>query len=164
MIEQIKTLKVRRFIAYFLDGIILSGLSSVYISIGLKLGILKFYAMPNVIVPLIVQFIGIMVSIAYYTLCWHSAKRGSTLGQFLCKLKIKKPATIKQCVKRVLLMNIAAVYFWFSASYVFIRKLEGDTQVYCVAIVVLSTILMQLIYAFNIDRVEKITAIEVVAK
>ena len=164
MIEQLKTLKVRRFIAYFLDNIILSGLASIYISIGVKIGMLKFYLLPDVIVPLIVQFLGVAVSIFYFAFCWCSTKRASTLGQFLCKLKIKKSATIKQCIKRVLFMNIKAIYFWVTMSYIFIRKLEGEIQVHSIAVSVISTIVIQMIYAFNIDRVDKITAIEVVMK
>ena len=163
MIEQLKLIKVRRFIAYFLDYIILSIFSSIYIFIGVKIGTLKYHIIPSAIIPLLNLFIGIMVSIAYYLLFWSKLKLHSTPGQLICKLKIKVAPTIKQCIKRVLFMNAATMYFWVAATYVISSgRIQEDMQPYCMLIILLSTLAIQIIYAYFINGVDKVTGIKVV--
>ena len=107
---------------------------------------------------------GIALSFGYYIFFWNKSKLEGTLGQLAFRLKIIKPVTVKQCIKRLAFMHISTAYCWLAISYMSIRQIAGDMQYNFLAIIMLSAIAMQLIYAFYIDRVDEITGIKVVEK
>lgn len=159
-----KTLtKSRRFAAYSLDSIIIWTISQIIIVILLPSEILK----SNALTPLIALALnlgGIALSFGYYIFFWSKSQLEGTLGQLAFRLKIIKPVTVRQCIKRLALMHIPAAYCWLAISYMSIRQIAEAMQYNFLAITMLSAIAMQLIYAFYIDRVDEITGIKVVEK
>jgi hypothetical protein len=159
-----KTLtKSRRFAAYSLDSLIIWTISQIIIVILLPSEILK----SNALTPLIALALnlgGIALSFGYYIFFWSKSQIEGTLGQLTFRLKIIKPVTVKQCIKRLAFMHISAAYCWLAISYMSIRQIAGDMQYNFLAITMLSAIAMQLIYVFYIDRVDEITGIKVVEK
>jgi len=159
-----KTLtKSRRFAAYSFDSLIIWTISQIIIVILLPSEILK----SNALTPLIALALnlgGIALSFGYYIFFWNKSQLEGTLGQLAFRLKIIKPVTVRQCIKRLAFMHISTAYFWLAINYMYIRKIAGDMQYNFLAITMLSTIAMQLIYAFYINRVDEITGIKVVEK
>lgn len=163
IINSLKSINARRFIAYILDCITLSILSQFMIYFVFWLGVTEFKN-SNYFLVFFLDLSSIALNFIYYILFWNKLKLGSTIGQLICRLKIKKSATIRQCIKRLVFMKIAAIYSCLALNYIFIRKIEGDLASTLMGITLLSASVMQSIYAIFINKVDKITDIEVINK
>lgn len=155
--------KSKRFAAYFFDNLIIWTISQIIIVILLPSEILK----SNALTPLIALAFnlgGILFNFGYYIYFWNKSQLAGTLGQLAFGLKIKKPVTVRQCIKRLVFMHISTVYCCLAINYMSIRKIAEDMQYNFLAITMLSAIVMQLIYAFYIERVDEITGIKVIEK
>lgn len=161
IINSLKSINARRFIAYILDCITLSILSQFMIYFVFWLGVTEFKN-SNYFLVFFLDLSSIALNFIYYILFWNKLKLGSTLGQLICKLKIRKSATIQQCIKRLFFMKIAAIYFWLALNYLFIKKIEGNLASILIGVTLLFAIAMQSIYAIFIHKIEKITGIEVI--
>ena len=82
---KLKSITIRRFIAYFLDSAIIGILFQVILLSGI-LSINHSNGSDSKIGFSIVYFIGILLSFGYYILFWTSSAK-STAGQFICKLQ-----------------------------------------------------------------------------
>ena len=148
----------RRAVAYLIDSAVITVLFQAIIISGIlpikpesKIGFSILY------------FIGILLSCGYYVLFWTSSSK-NTVGQFLCKLQIKHKVTPKGCVKRLVYLHLASFFYLGAVSYMNLRGLTGEIANSYMLITAITVITLHVIYAFNIDRVDKITAIEVVMK
>ena len=162
MIEQLLPIKVRRLIGFIIDYIVISILSYPAVYSVFKSGLLKYDALPRDIIPLLNQTVTLAVGIIYYLLFWCVLKSCRTPGQLICLLRIEKPAKINQCLKRVLLMNIATIYFWITSTVIVSLYGESENISTYMSVIIFSTAAIQFVYAYFINGVEKITGIKVV--
>lgn len=163
MIEQLLPIKVRRLIGFIIDYIVISILSYPAVYSVFKSGLLKYDALPRDIIPLLNQTVTLAVGIIYYLLFWCVLKSCRTPGQLICLLRIEKPAKINQCLKRVLLMNMATIYFWIASTVIgSVHILSGNIKPYSMFVIMLSAIAIQSVYAYFINGVDKVTGIKVV--
>ena len=154
----------RRFAAYFLDGVIVLVLAEFLISTLLPKNVTESAIIDNPFVSFLLSIMAIILKFGYYIYFWNKSRLGRTLGQIVFQLKVKHTVTLQQCIKRLLLMNISAIYLCIAMHYMYLSSIHGDMQNYFVIVAVLSTLIMQLIYAHYINKVDKVTGIEIVSK
>ena len=151
-------LMARRAVAYFIDGAVITLLFQAILITGIlpvkpesKIGFSILY------------FIGILLSCGYYVLFWTSSSK-NTVGQFLCKLQIKHKVTPKGCVKRLVYLHLASFFYLGAVSYMNLRDLTGEVANSYMLITAIIVITLHVIYAVNIERIDKFSEIEVVMK
>ena len=148
---------LRRTLAYFLDSIVVSALfqffllsCSVVISIN-QIGFFRLY------------FISIILSFGYYTLLWTSSIR-RTVGQFLCQIQIKDEVNTYRCIKRLMYLHLASFFYWCALSYMSFRQLVGDAANIYLIFMSIIVIILHLLYALNINKIDRVSGIEVIFK
>ena len=166
---KLKSITIRRFIAYFLDSAIIGILFQVI----LLSGILPINSLnsSDIISNVsdskmgfsIVYFIGILLSFGYYILFWTSSAK-STVGQFICKLQIKQQVTAKTCIKRLIYLHLTSLFYWVALSYMNLRGLTGEAANSYILLTAILVITLQIIYAFNVNRIDRASGIEVIEK
>ena len=158
----IKSITIRRFIAYFLDSAIIGILFQVILLSGI-LSINDSNVSDSKIEFSIVYFIGILLSFGYYILFWTSSAK-STAGQFICKLQIKQQVTAKTCIKRLIYLHLTSLFYWVALSYMNLRGLTGEAANAYILLTAILVITLQIIYAFNVNRIDRVSEIEVIEK
>lgn len=158
----IKSITIRRFIAYFLDSAIIGILFQVILLSGI-LSINDSNVSDSKIEFSIVYFIGILLSFGYYILFWTSSAK-STAGQFICKLQIKQQVTAKTCIKRLIYLHLTSLFYWVALSYMNLRGLTGEAANAYILLTAILVITLQIIYAFNVNRIDRVSGIEVIEK
>ncbi len=158
----IKSITIRRFIAYFLDSAIIGILFQVILLSGI-LSINDSNVSDSKIEFSIVYFIGILLSFGYYILFWTSSAK-STVGQFICKLQIKQQVTAKTCIKRLIYLHLTSLFYWVALSYMNLRGLTGEAANAYILLTAILVITLQIIYAFNVNRIDRASGIEVIEK
>ncbi len=158
----IKSITIRRFIAYFLDSAIIGILFQVILLSGI-LSINDSNVSDSKIEFSIVYFIGILLSFGYYILFWTSSAK-STVGQFICKLQIKQQVTAKTCIKRLIYLHLTSLFYWVALSYMNLRGLTGEAANAYILLTAILVITLQIIYAFNVNRIDRVSEIEVIEK
>jgi len=158
----IKSITIRRFIAYFLDSAIIGILFQVILLSGI-LSINDSNGSDSKIGFSIVYFIGILLSFGYYILFWTSSAK-STVGQFICKLQIKQQVTAKTCIKRLIYLHLTSLFYWVALSYMNLRGLTGEAANAYILLTAILVITLQIIYAFNVNRIDRASGIEVIEK
>ena len=158
----IKSITIRRFIAYFLDSAIIGILFQVILLSGI-LSINDSNVSDSKIEFSIVYFIGILLSFGYYILFWTSSAK-STVGQFICKLQIKQQVTAKTCIKRLIYLHLTSLFYWVALSYMNLRGLTGEAANAYILLTAILVITLQIIYAFNVNRIDRVSGIEVIEK
>ena len=158
----IKSITIRRFIAYFLDSAIIGILFQVILLSGI-LSINDSNVSDSKIEFSIVYFIGILLSFGYYILFWTSSAK-STAGQFICKLQIKQQVTAKTCIKRLIYLHLTSLFYWVALSYMNLRGLTGEAANAYILLTAILVITLQIIYAFNVNRIDRASGIEVIEK
>jgi len=158
----LKSITLRRFIAYFLDSAIIGILFQVILLSGI-LSINDSNVSDSKIEFSIVYFIGILLSFGYYILFWTSSAK-STVGQFICKLQIKQQVTAKTCIKRLIYLHLTSLFYWVALSYMNLRGLTGEAANSYILLTAILVITLQIIYAFNVNRIDRASGIEVIEK
>ena len=158
----IKSITIRRFIAYFLDSAIIGILFQVILLSGI-LSINDSNGSDSKIGFSIVYFIGILLSFGYYILFWTSSAK-STAGQFICKLQIKQQATAKTCIKRLIYLHLTSLFYLVALSYMNLRGLTGEAANSYILLTAILVITLQIIYAFNVNKIDRVSGIEVIEK
>ena len=158
----IKSITIRRFIAYFLDSAIIGILFQVILLSGI-LSINDSNVSDSKIEFSIVYFIGILLSFGYYILFWTSSAK-STVGQFICKLQIKQQVTAKTCIKRLIYLHLTSLFYWVALSYMNLRGLTGEAANAYILLTAILVITLQIIYAFNVNKIDRVSGIEVIEK
>ena len=158
----IKSITIRRFIAYFLDSAIIGILFQVILLSGI-LSINDSNVSDSKIEFSIVYFIGILLSFGYYILFWTSSAK-STAGQFICKLQIKQQVTAKTCIKRLIYLHLTSLFYLVALSYMNLRGLTGEAANAYILLTAILVITLQIIYAFNVNRIDRASGIEVIEK
>ena len=158
----IKSITIRRFIAYFLDSAIIGILFQVILLSGI-LSINDSNVSDSKIEFSIVYFIGILLSFGYYILFWTSSAK-STAGQFICKLQIKQQVTAKTCIKRLIYLHLTSLFYLVALSYMNLRGLTGEAANAYILLTAILVITLQIIYAFNVNRIDRVSEIEVIEK
>ena len=158
----IKSITIRRFIAYFLDSAIIGILFQVILLSGI-LSINDSNGSDSKIGFSIVYFIGILLSFGYYILFWTSSAK-STAGQFICKLQIKQQVTAKTCIKRLIYLHLTSLFYLVALSYMNLRGLTGEAANAYILLTAILVITLQIIYAFNVNRIDRVSGIEVIEK
>ena len=158
----IKSITIRRFIAYFLDSAIIGILFQVILLSGI-LSINDSNVSDSKIEFSIVYFIGILLSFGYYILFWTSSAK-STAGQFICKLQIKQQVTAKTCIKRLIYLHLTSLFYLVALSYMNLRGLTGEAANAYILLTAILVITLQIIYAFNVNRIDRVSGIEVIEK
>ena len=159
---KLKSITIRRFIAYFLDSAIIGILFQVILLSGI-LSINDSNGSDSKIGFSIVYFIGILLSFGYYILFWTSSAK-STAGQFICKLQIKQQVTAKTCIKRLIYLHLTSLFYWVALSYMNLRGLTGEAANAYILLTAILVITLQIIYAFNVNRIDRVSGIEVIEK
>ena len=159
---KLKSITIRRFIAYFLDSAIIGILFQVILLSGI-LSINDSNVSDSKIEFSIVYFIGILLSFGYYILFWTSSAK-STAGQFICKLQIKQQVTAKTCIKRLIYLHLTSLFYWVALSYMNLRGLTGEAANAYILLTAILVITLQIIYAFNVNRIDRASGIEVIEK
>ena len=159
---KLKSITIRRFIAYFLDSAIIGILFQVILLSGI-LSINDSNVSDSKIEFSIVYFIGILLSFGYYILFWTSSAK-STAGQFICKLQIKQQVTAKTCIKRLIYLHLTSLFYWVALSYMNLRGLTGEAANAYILLTAILVITLQIIYAFNVNRIDRVSEIEVIEK
>ena len=159
---KLKSITIRRFIAYFLDSAIIGILFQVILLSGI-LSINDSNVSDSKIEFSIVYFIGILLSFGYYILFWTSSAK-STVGQFICKLQIKQQVTAKTCIKRLIYLHLTSLFYWVALSYMNLRGLTGEAANAYILLTAILVITLQIIYAFNVNRIDRVSGIEVIEK
>lgn len=159
---KLKSITIRRFIAYFLDSAIIGILFQVILLSGI-LSINDSNVSDSKIEFSIVYFIGILLSFGYYILFWTSSAK-STVGQFICKLQIKQQVTAKTCIKRLIYLHLTSLFYWVALSYMNLRGLTGEAANAYILLTAILVITLQIIYAFNVNRIDRASGIEVIEK
>ena len=159
---KLKSITIRRFIAYFLDSAIIGILFQVILLSGI-LSINDSNGSDSKIGFSIVYFIGILLSFGYYILFWTSSAK-STIGQFICKLQIKQQVTAKTCIKRLIYLHLTSLFYWVALSYMNLRGLTGEAANSYILLTAILVITLQIIYAFNVNRIDRASGIEVIEK
>ena len=158
----IKSITIRLFIAYFLD----SEIFGIFFQVILLSGILSINdsnVSDSKIEFSIVYFIGILLSFGYYILFWTSSAK-STAGQFICKLQIKQQVTAKTCIKRLIYLHLTSLFYLVALSYMNLRGLTGEAANAYILLTAILVITLQIIYAFNVNRIDRVSGIEVIEK
>ncbi len=158
----IKSITIRRFIAYFLDSAIIGILFQVILLSGI-LSINDSNVSDSKIEFSIVYFIGILLSFGYYILFWTSSAK-STVGQFICKLQIKQQVTAKTCIKRLIYLHLTSLFYLVALSYMNLRELTGEAANSYILLTAILVITLQIIYAFNVNKIDRVSGIEVIEK
>ena len=158
----IKSITIRPFIAYFLDSAIIGILFQVILLSGI-LSINDSNVSDSKIEFSIVYFIGILLSFGYYILFWTSSAK-STVGQFICKLQIKQQVTAKTCIKRLIYLHLTSLFYWVALSYMNLRGLTGEAANAYILLTAILVITLQIIYAFNVNKIDRVSGIEVIEK
>jgi hypothetical protein len=154
---KLKPIAIRRFIAYFIDSMIIGVLFQ---------GVLLFNILPTNDSKTgfsILYFISILISFGYYILFWTNTAK-NTAGQFLCRLQIKHRVTAKACIKRLIYLHLGPLFYWGALSYMNIRGLAEEVANSYLVLTAIIVITLHLIYGFNVDRIDKVSGIEVVEK
>jgi RDD family len=159
---KLKSIIIRRFIAYSLDSAIIGILFQVILLSGI-LSINDSNGSDSKIGFSIVYFIGILLSFGYYILFWTSSAK-STIGQFICKLQIKQHVTAKTCIKRLIYLHLTSLFYWVALSYMNLRGLTGEAANSYILLTAILVITLQIIYAFNVNRIDRASGIEVIEK
>ena len=159
---KLKSITIRRFIAYFLDSAIIGILFQVILLSGI-LSINDSNGSDSKIGFSIVYFIGILLSFGYYILFWTSSAK-STAGQFICKLQIKQQVTAKTCIKRLIYLHLTSLFYLVALSYMNLRGLTGEAANAYILLTAILVITLQIIYAFNVNRIDRASGIEVIEK
>ena len=159
---KLKSITIRRFIAYFLDSAIIGILFQVILLSGI-LSINDSNGSDSKIGFSIVYFIGILLSFGYYILFWTSSAK-STAGQFICKLQIKQQVTAKTCIKRLIYLHLTSLFYLVALSYMNLRGLTGEAANAYILLTAILVITLQIIYAFNVNRIDRVSEIEVIEK
>lgn len=155
-IKNNKILKAKRIVAYILDSAAISlicGVSALFIMISE----LQLFSLAHTMYLIF----GVFITCVYYTYFWHYSDSKSTLGQKICSLEINRRATIKQCIKRMLFMNIGAIFYCTALLYANIIGAELHLKSRYLLVTMLCTIAMQLIYPIFIKRIDAVTGIRV---
>ncbi len=159
---KLKSITIRRFIAYFLDSAIIGILFQVILLSGI-LSINDSNGSDSKIGFSIVYFIGILLSFGYYILFWTSSAK-STAGQFICKLQIKQQVTAKTCIKRLIYLHLTSLFYLVALSYMNLRELTGEAANSYILLTAILVITLQIIYAFNVNKIDRVSGIEVIEK
>ena len=77
-------------------------------------------------------------------------------------LKVSTRPDSKQLIKRIMFMHVASLYLTAAVIYMQISNMEQGIADKFLLIALLSAIVMQLIYAYFINGVDKVTGIKVV--
>jgi hypothetical protein len=88
----------------------------------------------------------------------------STAGQFICKLQIKQQVTAKTCIKRLIYLHLTSLFYWVALSYMNLRGLTGEAANAYILLTAILVITLQIIYAFNVNRIDRASGIEVIEK
>ena len=157
-------IRIKRISAYMLDNIISFILFQIIITVfHILLRIIKAsISIDNQIFVIIINIVSIVFVFLYYRYFWIQSGYYATPAQMLCQIKIKVKPNLRQCIQRIIFMHVGGLYITIAAIYMYISKMEQYVGNKFLLITISSAIVMQLIYGFYIDRVDKITGIEIV--
>ena len=156
--------KIKRIAAYMLDNVISFILFQIIIIVihSLLCIVKTSVLIDNQIFVIMTNIISIVFVFLYYSYFWVQSRYYATPAQRLCQIKIKVKPNAKQCIQRIIFMHAGGLYMTITVIYMYISKIEDYIGNKFLLITISSAIVMQIIYGFYIDRVDKITGIEIV--
>lgn len=159
-----KYTKAKRVAAYMLDNVISFLLFQMIISIlFICLGTTSASILiesEKLFIPINLLFI--VFVFLYYRYFWIKSKYHATPGQIVWNLKLSTGPNIHQCIKRIMYMHMASLYLIAAVIYMQMSNMQKGIADKFSLIALLSAIAIQLIYAYFINGVDKVTGIKVV--
>ena len=159
-----KYIKSKRVAAYMLDNVISFLLFQLIISI-LRVCLRTTSGSvftDNMALSISINLLSIVFIFLYYRYFWIKSKYQATPGQMAWNLKVSTRPDSKQLIKRIMFMHVASLYLTAAVIYMQISNMEQGIADKFLLIALLSAIVMQLIYAYFINGVDKVTGIKVV--
>jgi hypothetical protein len=80
------------------------------------------------------------------------------------ELQIKQQVTAKTCIKRLIYLHLTSLFYWVALSYMNLRGLTGEAANAYILLTAILVITLQIIYAFNVNRIDRVSEIEVIEK
>jgi uncharacterized membrane protein len=148
--------KAKRALAYMMDSIAISTICWVA-ALLMRSSELKLFSLAHIMHGMF----SIAVACVYYIYFWHYSDYKATLGQKILGLEINGKASMKQCRKRLLFMNIGGIFFCGVLLYAHIAGTDLNVHSIFLLIAMICTVAMQLIYPVFIERVDAVTGIKV---
>lgn len=161
-----KFIKTRRVAAYMLDNIIITLMFQLIITI-LRICLRttsESIFTDNETLSISINILSIVFVFLYYRYFWIQSKHQATPGQMLWNLKVSIRPNTKQLIKRIMFMHVASLYLTSAVIYAQITDMKQGAADKFLLLALLSAAAMQLLYAYYINKADKITGIKVVGR
>ena len=151
-------IKAKRVAAYMLDNIIITLMFQLIITI-MRICLRttnESVFTNNGTLSISINILSIVFVFLYYRYFWIQSKHQATPGQMLWNLKVSVRPNTKQLLKRMALMHVASLYLTSAVIYAQITDMKQGAADKFLLLALLSAAAMQLIYAYYINKADKI--------